>query len=58
MTADKKAQKAADAKFRALMNGDLRHVQVKPADRITLIGNASDLHGSVCTCCARRAGAA
>ena len=52
-------EKDARGRFRAVMDDDLIHVKVGTwrgldGDAVRVVGNVSELHGSVCTCCPKR----
>lgn len=59
-TGDAKKTKDAKARLRACMDEEMTHLRVggwrgAAVRHVELIGMAGDLHGTVCTCCARRA---
>lgn len=57
---DAKKDKESKSRLRACMDGEVTHLRVgwwsgQAIDRVSLIGMATDLHGTLCTCCSRRA---
>lgn len=48
-------RKRTNQLFRELMDRRKKHVRITPADSVTLVGHARDLHGprGCCTCCPR-----
>ena len=53
-------EKALNARRRMCLDEQVTHVRVgwwwgEPVESVTVVGTAAELHGTVCTCCARRA---
>lgn len=60
---NKQLEKDLDSRRRSHMNEESTHIRVgtwreTAGDTIELVGHARDLHGTVCTCCARKVAAA
>lgn len=58
-TGTEKVKKEANARVRACLDEQLTHVRIGSwrgnwDGYLELLGLASDLHGSVCTCCPKR----
>lgn len=54
------AEKEANARSRACFNEEVTHVRLGDwrsdlGTTVTLVGTAAQLHGTLCTCCPRRA---